>query len=93
MKREELLKKIKDNDLIAIKNPNEKVHIVWHDNKYGTRICRPSMIKIGTDSRDEREWEILDKCSTYKEYEKKVQQLGRKICKHCLEYVFKSNKI
>jgi hypothetical protein len=90
MKRKELLEKIKEKDLIAINNPNEKVHVVWHDNKYGIRICRPSMINMGTYSRDERDWEILDKCKEYKEYESKVKELGREICKHCLELVFKA---
>lgn len=89
MRREELIDRIQEKDLIAIQDSHEKVHIVWRDNKYGLRICRPSMIRIGTNSRVDKEWEILDRCYNYNEYETRVENLGRPVCKHCLEYISK----
>lgn len=90
MRRNELIEKWEEKDLIAIKTQKERVHIVWHDEKYGMRICRPSMIKVGTQRRDEREWEIVDSCSTYAQYEEKVEEIDRTVCKDCLSHMLKN---
>ena len=87
MKRHELLMKIDEGDLIAIQDPNKEVHIVWRTDEDGRRICRTSMILSGTQRRDEREWDILGKCSDHTEYERKVEELGRRVCGHCLSFL------
>jgi hypothetical protein len=86
MKRQKLMADMEKKDLIALKNLGEKVHIVWSDSKSYKRICRPSMIEVGTYSRDKREWEILGKCSDFKNYVEDVKKLGREHCGHCLAW-------
>ena len=39
MKAEELLKRMQEHDLVAIKNDDKKVHLVWLGERSQLRFC------------------------------------------------------
>ena len=90
MMRQELMQKWEEGDLITLGH-RDLIHYVWIDTKTGNkRICRPSMIEVGTYSRDIREWEILKRQVSSIVYEDTVKELDRKLCGHCASWVKKN---
>jgi hypothetical protein len=87
MKRQELMQEWEEGDLITLGH-RDLIHYVWIDSKTGNiRICRPSMIEVGTHSRDVREWEILRRQVDFIDYEDAVKNLNGKLCGHCAAWV------
>lgn len=83
LSRNETLRKMKPNDLIAISDGDGIVHIVFPAT--GT-ICRKKMLEVGTYSSDERTWDILGS-TDFNSYEKVVaDELNMQPCKHCLAW-------
>jgi hypothetical protein len=75
----------KNGDLIVIDEPGGKVHIFWTDKKYGTRICRPSMVENGTGGQWDTPWLLLKRGIDPADFKDEVRKLGRPICEECLK--------
>jgi hypothetical protein len=83
MNRSELMLKWAEGDLISLGH-RELIHYVWSDPTTGNlRICRPTMIEVGTYSRDKREWMILKRKIDFSDYEEAVNSCNGKLCRHC----------
>jgi hypothetical protein len=81
LKYTDLNREMQANDLIAIEDIETKVHIVFTDN---ASICRPSILKGGTERREKRTWEILGSVRDLSEYRRAVTTIERQPCKRCL---------
>lgn len=81
LSRDEILRDMKPNDLIAINDGDGIVHIVFPGT--GT-ICRRKMLEVGTYSSQERTWNILGS-TDFGSYKKVVtDELKMRPCGHCL---------
>ena len=81
LSRNEILRRMKPNDLIALSEGDGIVHIVFPGT--GT-ICRRKMLEVGTYSSEERTWDILGS-TDFGSYSNVVtDELGMTPCGHCL---------